>query len=66
LSNNIDDKLIVSFSSVHKIKEKLMIELIPEIQSRRAFRAISEKPVPTELLKQICEAGALAPSCANA
>jgi nitroreductase len=42
-----------------------MKELIPEIEKRHAYRAISCKPVPDEVVTRIMEAAVLAPSCFN-
>lgn len=42
-----------------------MSELIPEIETRRARRALSEKPVPQEVLARVMTAATYAPSCFN-
>jgi nitroreductase len=42
-----------------------MTDIIPEINNRRARRAIGIEPVPDDVLRRICEAALLAPSCFN-
>jgi nitroreductase len=42
-----------------------MSELIPEIERRRAKRALSEKKIPSELVGRIMTAATFAPSCFN-
>ncbi|MBN1685400.1 MAG: nitroreductase family protein [Spirochaetales bacterium] len=42
-----------------------MKELLPEIRERRAYRAMSDKPVPDKVVSRIMEAAVLAPSCFN-
>jgi nitroreductase len=42
-----------------------MSELIPEIERRRAQRALSEKKIPSELVGRIMTAATFAPSCFN-
>ena len=42
-----------------------MSELIPEIQVRRAKRALSEKKIPSEVVGRIMTAATFAPSCFN-
>jgi nitroreductase len=39
--------------------------MIPEIEKRKARRALSDKPVPAEVLERIMGAAVLAPSCFN-
>ncbi len=41
------------------------MDTIPEISKRRAYRAISNKPVPVEAIERIMDAAVLAASCAN-
>jgi nitroreductase len=41
------------------------MNLVPQIAKRRAFRALSEAPIPMEILGRLAEAAHLAPSCAN-
>jgi len=47
------------------LEERAMSSRIPEIEKRRAYRAISGKPVPDETINRIMEAATLAPSCFN-
>ncbi len=42
-----------------------MSDIIKEIEERRAFRALDERPVPRDVQRRILEAAILAPSCAN-
>ena len=42
-----------------------MSKLLAEIETRRARRALDERPVPEEVLLRILTAAALAPSCNN-
>lgn len=42
-----------------------MTELIPEINIRRAKRALSDKKIPGEVIKRIMTAATYAPSCFN-
>jgi nitroreductase len=42
-----------------------MKELIPEIERRRASRALDDAAVPDEVVQRILTAGTYAPSCAN-
>jgi len=42
-----------------------MIDFVPEIEKRRACRAISMNPIPDAVLDRIMKAAVLAPSCAN-
>ena len=39
--------------------------IVKEIEERRAFRALSEKTIPDDLLLRVLGAATLAPSCAN-
>jgi len=39
--------------------------LLPEIEKRRANRALSEKPVPDEVINRLMTAATYAPSCFN-
>ena len=39
--------------------------VIPQIEKRRALRALSETPIPREILARLAEAAHMAPSCAN-
>ena len=39
--------------------------IVTQIERRRAFRGISEKPIANEILTRLAEAAHLAPSCAN-
>ena len=41
------------------------MEILNEIQTRRAFRAYDEKAVPADVRDRILKAATLAPSCAN-
>ncbi len=41
------------------------MELMKEISERRAYRILSERPVPEDAVRRILEAGTLAPSCYN-
>ena len=43
----------------------MMTNIVPEIEKRRACRAISNKPVPGEVVTRIMGAALLAPSCFN-
>jgi nitroreductase len=45
--------------------ENSMSELIREIEIRRAKRALSEEPIPTEVIERVLHAATLAPSCSN-
>ncbi len=40
-----------------------MSELVPEIEVRRAKRALSEKKIPSEVVGRIMTAATYAPSC---
>jgi nitroreductase len=42
-----------------------MSELLPEIERRRAHRALSEEAVPAETVERLVTAATYAPSCAN-
>lgn len=42
-----------------------MKELIPEINSRRAKRALSDKRIPDEIIRRLMTAATYAPSCFN-
>ena len=42
-----------------------MSEILPAIQKRRAYRALSEKEIPREVKERILTAGTYAPSCFN-
>ncbi len=42
-----------------------MSTLVPELEKRRARRALSDKPIPKEVLDRILKAASLAPSCFN-
>lgn len=42
-----------------------MSTLVPELEKRRARRALSDKPIPTEVIERILQAATLAPSCFN-
>jgi nitroreductase len=42
-----------------------MAGIIPEIEKRRARRALGNKPIPPEIITRIMNAAVLAPSCAN-
>lgn len=42
-----------------------MSKMIPEIETRRARRALSGKPVPEEVLSRVMTAATYAPSCSN-
>jgi nitroreductase len=42
-----------------------MNEIIKEIEDRKSKRALSEKPVPEEVVKRLLSAGTYAPSCFN-
>ncbi len=42
-----------------------MTALLPEIECRRANRALSDKPVPADVRQRILTAATLAPSCFN-
>lgn len=42
-----------------------MTGLLKEIEERRSFRAIDEKPIPKEVLERVMTAATLAPSCFN-
>ncbi len=42
-----------------------MSELLPEIDARRANRALSEEPIPSETVERMVTAATYAPSCAN-
>ena len=52
---------------VHTIigREGLMKELIPEINIRRANRALSDKKIPDDTIQRIMTAATYAPSCFN-
>jgi nitroreductase len=39
--------------------------ILAQIEKRRAYRALSDKPIPGETLSRLAEAATLAPSCAN-
>jgi nitroreductase len=41
------------------------MEILRELSERRAYRAISDEPVPEGALERIARAGTLAPSCYN-
>jgi nitroreductase len=42
-----------------------MENLVPELEKRRAKRALSDKPIPQEVVERILKAAILAPSCFN-
>ncbi len=42
-----------------------MGELLREIEIRRAKRALSDKPIPAQIVERILHAASLAPSCSN-
>ena len=42
-----------------------MGELLREIEIRRAKRALSDKPIPAQIVERILHAATLAPSCSN-
>jgi nitroreductase len=42
-----------------------MSKLVAEIEKRRAYRALDDKPVPDEVIDRILTAGSYAPSCMN-
>ena len=42
-----------------------MSDLLPEIEKRRACRALSEEPVSREIVERMITAATYAPSCAN-
>ena len=42
-----------------------MSEILPQIETRRARRALSEEPIPEEVLARIMTAATYAPSCFN-
>jgi len=42
-----------------------MTNLVPEIESRRAFRALSLDPIPEEAVQRMLRAATFAPSCYN-
>ncbi len=42
-----------------------MGELVREIEIRRARRALSDKPIPDQIVERILHAATLAPSCSN-
>lgn len=42
-----------------------MTNIVPEIEKRRAYRAISDEPVPDEVVARMTGAALLAPSCFN-
>jgi nitroreductase len=42
-----------------------MSEILAQIETRRARRALSEKPIPREILARIMTAATYAPSCSN-
>jgi nitroreductase len=46
-------------------KEEIMDELVREIDLRRAKRALSETPIPEEVLRRVMKAAVYAPSCFN-
>jgi nitroreductase len=39
--------------------------IIKQIEARRAYRALNERPIPAETLSRLVQAAHLAPSCAN-
>jgi nitroreductase len=41
------------------------MSLVPQIEKRRARRALGDRPIPMETLARLAEAASLAPSCAN-
>ena len=41
-----------------------MSDLLPEIEKRRAYRALSEEPVSREIVERMTTAATYAPSCA--
>jgi nitroreductase len=43
----------------------MMSTIVPEILSRRAYRAFDPAPVPIEVIDRMLQAATLAPSCAN-
>ncbi|MFQ3621495.1 MAG: nitroreductase family protein [Spirochaetales bacterium] len=42
-----------------------MSALVPELEKRRARRALSNKPIPEDVLDRVLKAATLAPSCFN-
>jgi nitroreductase len=44
---------------------RAMADIVPEIEQRRAKRALSTQTVPPETIERIMDAAVLAPSCAN-
>jgi len=42
-----------------------MIDLLPEIEARRARRALDERAIPEEVVQRLLTAATLAPSCFN-
>jgi nitroreductase len=42
-----------------------MSTIVPEMEKRRAYRAMDERPVPEDVQKRLLEAAVLAPSCSN-
>jgi nitroreductase len=42
-----------------------MADILPSIESRRSFRALSPKPLPEEVVHRVLTAATLAPSCFN-
>lgn len=42
-----------------------MSEILAEIDKRRAYRALDERPIPGEVLERVLHAATLAPSCFN-
>ena len=41
------------------------MDILPEIEKRRAYRAMDPRPIPDDAVERILEAATLAPSCAN-
>lgn len=46
-------------------RQGVNMTLIPEIESRRSYRALSPDPVPEDAIERILQAAHLAPSCSN-
>jgi|GEM_PF-81372 nitroreductase len=47
------------------LAKETTVSILPQIENRRAKRALSEKPIPQEILDRLLQASILAPSCAN-
>jgi len=41
------------------------VDTLPELEARRAYRAISEEPIADEVVRRVLHAATLAPSCFN-